>query len=280
MRRAQAGDVILLVSGRGHRSFIRTLEVGRRIETDKGYLLHDDLIGQPLGVQVRTHLGHPFYLLTPTTDELIRNLPRESQIIFPKDAGYTIMKLGIKPGSKVVEAGTGSGGFCLALATAVGADGHVYSYDTRSDFQALARRNLDRVGLAGRVTFRTRDIEEGIDETDSDAVFIDMLTPDKVLEQARVCLRGSGALGCLVPTANQVIDLLRGLSAHNGYAFVEVEEILLRSYKPVAGRLRPDDRMIGHTGYLVFARAVLKPSESFEDFNQPPVIPVEERKED
>jgi tRNA (adenine57-N1/adenine58-N1)-methyltransferase len=241
----------------------------RRLETDRGVLSHDDLIGQPIGSEVRTHLGYAYYLLLPTTEEIVKNLPRESQIIFPKDAGYIMMKLGIAPGSRVVEAGTGSGGLCLALATAVGPEGHVFSYDVRNDMQLLARRNLERAGLNNRVTLTRQDAQAGFAETEVDAVFLDLLIPHHLLEQSRAALRGGGVLGCLVPTANQVIDLLKALASHPGYTFVEVEELILRAYKAVAARLRPEDHMIGHTGYLVFARAVI-PSSDTDSGAQPP----------
>lgn len=258
MRRAQAGDVILLVNERDRKWFIRTLEPGRTLQTHRGVLAYDDLIGQPLGAKVRTHLGFTFYLFTPTTDELVRNVRRESQIVFPKDAGYIIMKLGIKPGSRVVEAGTGSGGLCLTLATMVGDEGHVFSYDVREKMQRIARGNVERAGLSDRVTFKHRDVAEGFDETDVDAVFLDMLKPWGFLDQAYAALRGSGMLGCLVPTANQLVEMLEALGSHPGFGFVEAEELILRSYKTVPARVRPDERMVGHTGYLIFARAVVQ----------------------
>jgi len=93
-------------------------------------------------------------------------------------------------------------------------------------------------------------------------VFLDLLIPDQMLGQARLALRGGGVLGCLVPTANQVIDLLKAFAAHPGFGFIEVEELILRSYKAVAARLRPEDHMIGHTGYLVFARAIIRSAGS------------------
>lgn len=264
MRRAQAGDTILLVSEKDRKCFIRMLEPGKRLETHRGWLAHDDLIGQPLGAQVFTQLGFPYYLLLPTTDELIRFLHRESQIIFPKDAGYIIMKLGIHPGATVIEAGTGSGGLCLALATIVGDEGRVYSYDVRPAMQEIARRNLERAGLAHRVIFRLQDALEGFSERDADAVFLDMLTPHLAVDQAREALRGSGVLGCIVPTVNQLVQVADCLHAHRGYGFVEADELLLRSYKTLPVRVRPDDRMVGHTGFLVFARAVIRPSGHIE----------------
>ncbi|HEC21774.1 MAG TPA: tRNA (adenine-N1)-methyltransferase [Chloroflexi bacterium] len=260
MRRAQAGDVVLLVSEKDRKSFVRTLEPGKQLQTHRGVLAHDDLIGQPLGSQVRTHLGFAYYLLPPTTDELVRNLRRESQIIFPKDSGYIIMKLGVRPGSVVIEAGTGSGGLCLVLATIVGDDGHVFSYDVRSDMQRIARRNIERARLSHRVTFRAGNVTEGFEETDVDAVFLDMRSPWEALDQARAALSGGGVLGCLVPTANQLVRLIGALDAHPGFGFIEAEELILRPYRTVPARVRPDDQIVGHTGYLIFARAVFPPA--------------------
>ena len=263
MRRTAAGDRVLLI-GKDHKRFIRELVPGEKLETHRGILAYDDLIGQPLGAAVRTHLGHYFYLLAPTTDDLVRGLPRQSQIIFPKDAGYIVLKLGIQPGVTVVEAGTGSGGLCLALATLVGDEGRVVSYDVREEMQRLAQRNLSRVGLESRVTFKLRDIVEGFDEVDADALFLDVLTPWNYLNQAYKALRGSGVLGGLVPTVNQLIQFVEALHAHPGFVEIEAEELILRPYKTLPVRVRPEDRIIGHTGYLIFARTIIPGEEPLE----------------
>lgn len=258
MRHAQAGDTVLLVSDKDRRCYIRTLDPGRKLETHRGFIAHDDLIGQLLGQRVYTHLGFPYFLLTPTTEELIRYIRRQSQIIFPKDAGYIIMKLGIKPGTIVIEAGTGSGALCMALATMVGDTGHVFSYEVREDMQEMALQNLKRVGLTDRVTSKLRDISAGFDETDVDALFLDVSIPQRFLDQARAALRGGGVLGCIVPTVNQLTGMVEALVTHPGYGFVEVDELLLRSFKTLPSRVRPEDQMVGHTGYLIFARAVIQ----------------------
>jgi tRNA (adenine57-N1/adenine58-N1)-methyltransferase len=264
LHRAKVGDRVLLI-GQDHKRFIRKLVPGEKLETHRGILLHDDLIDQPLGAVVRTHMGHAFYLLSPTTDDLVRGLPRQSQIIFPKDAGYIALKLGIHPGVRVVEAGTGSGGLCLTLATLVGDVGHVFSYDVRESMQQLAARNLRRAGMEGRVTFKLRDIAEGFDEDDADALFLDVLTPWAYLDQAHAALRGSGMLGALVPTVNQLIQLVDALDGHPGFVEIEAEELILRPYKTLPIRVRPEDRIIGHTGYLIFARTIIPDEETSEE---------------
>ena len=250
-----AGDVVLLF-GRDRKALILVLKPGERVETHRGTLGHDDLIGQPWGLRVRTHMGYPFSLLRPSTDDLMRNIKRKSQIVYPKDAGYIMLKLGVRSGTRVVEAGTGSGGMALALAQAAMPTGRVYSYDNRPDMQTMARHNLVRVGLDAYVEFKLRDVEEGFDETDVDALFYDLPAPWRYLEQAAAALVNGGFFGCILPTANQVIQLLHALETQP-FDMVEVEELILRPYKTVPARFRPFDRIIAHTGFLIFARKLV-----------------------
>ena len=137
---AQAGDVVQLI-GRDNKNFIVRLATGQRLETHRGIFRHDELIGQELGGEVLTHLGHAFFMIQPSTDDIIRNLKRTSQIIYPKDSGFILMKLSVQPGQTVLEAGTGSGGMTTVLAQTVGPTGHVVSYDIREDMQRRALRN-------------------------------------------------------------------------------------------------------------------------------------------
>jgi tRNA (adenine57-N1/adenine58-N1)-methyltransferase len=189
--------------------------------------------------------------LRPSTDDLVRDLKRTTQIIYPKDAGYILMKMRITPGSRVVEAGTGSGGLTLVFAQAVSPDGRVYSYEVRPEMQELARKNL-----ADFVDFKQRDIAEGFDEYGADALFLDLPNPWDYLAQAHSALSGGGFFGCILPTTNQVSSLIGALEEAS-FGLIEVEELLLRPYKAVPARLRPMDRMVAHTGYLVFARALI-----------------------
>lgn len=256
MALTQAGAVVQLV-GRDNKYFITRLTPGLRLETHRGIFAHDALIGQPLGTEVFTHLGHAFFLIEPSTDDLIRDIKRSSQIIYPKDSGFILMKLSIQPGQTVMEAGTGSGGMTTVLAQTVGPTGRVISYDIRADMQKLAARNMERVGLAERVTFKLRDIAEGFDEVDADAFFLDVPNPWDYTGLVRKALKGGGFFGSILPTANQVSTLLVALQ-RDGYEFVEVCEVLLRYYKTVPERLRPTDRMVAHTGYLIFGRPVTR----------------------
>lgn len=255
---ARDGDLAELV-GLRHKHFILTLKSGSKFETHRGVLMHDDLIGKPWGTQVFSHMGSPFYLLQPSLADLLTDLPRTTQILYPKDIGFILVTMGIGPGKKVIEAGTGSGSMTIAAAYAVGPDGHVVSYEVRPDMQNLARKNVERVGLSARVEFKLRDIQHGIDETDGDAFFLDVPNPWDYILQVRNALRPGAFLCSLVPTFNQVEDLLLALRRGN-FAFIEVCEILLRYFKPEPARIRPTDRMVAHTGFLIFGRKI-EPSE-------------------
>lgn len=251
---AREGDIAELV-GLRHKRFIITLKAGSKFETHRGVLQHDDLIGRSWGTQVFSHLGAAFYLMQPTLADILLDLPRTTQILYPKDIGFILVNTGIGPGKRVLEAGTGSGSMTIALAHAVGPEGRVTSYEVRPDMQNLARKNLERVGLGARVDFKLRDIQEGFDETDADAFFLDVPNPWDYIAKVRDSLKPGGFIACLVPTFNQVSDLLLALRRES-FAFVEVCEILLRYYKPEPSRLRPTDRMVAHTGFLIFGRRI------------------------
>lgn len=255
---AQDGDLAQLV-GLRHKHFILTLQAGAKFETHRGILQHDDLIGKPWGTQVFSHIGAPFFLLQPSLADLLTELPRTTQILYPKDIGFILVTMGVGPGQKVMEAGTGSGSMTTALAHAVGPEGRVISYEIKPDFQNLARKNLTRFGLESRVDFKLRDIGQGFDETDVDAFFLDVANPYDYTGQVRAALKPGGFLCCLIPTFNQVEKTLQALR-QNRFAFVEVCELLLRYYKSEPARIRPTDRMVAHTGFLVFARRI-EPSE-------------------
>lgn len=246
----------MLISPDGRRYLI-TLRSGRRFHTNKGVIEHDELIGRPLGREVSTHLGQVFLVLRPSLHDLLMNLKRVSQIIYPKEIGLILLKLDAVRGRRVIEAGTGSGALTLALARGVEPDGMVYSYEAREEMLRTARRNLEEAGALGNVELFQRDIAEGFLQRDVDALFLDVREPWDYLEQVCEALADGGVFGALVPTTNQVSILLAAMAYHP-FTAVEVLEILERHYKPVPQRLRPEDRMVGHTGYLLFARKVAR----------------------
>ncbi len=248
------GDLVQLV-GLSHKSFIITLQCGAVFHSHRGLLNHDDLIGQVWGTQVLSHNGSPFFILQPSLTDILRNTKRSTQIMYPKEIGYILLYMGFGPGSQVIEAGTGSGSFTTALAHAVGENGHVFSYEVKEANQAAAKKTLEKLKLFDRVDFKIRDISQGFDEENVDGVFLDVSNPYDYLKQVRDALKPGGHFGCIVPTTNQVMQVLVALR-RNDFAFVEVCDISVRFYKTEPTRFRPTDRMIAHTGYLVFARPV------------------------
>ena len=272
---AREGDLVQL-QGAGHKSHLLRLEAGGVLQTHRGVIRHDDIIGQQWGSRLESHQGNPFYLLQPGIADLIKNIKRTTQILYPKEIGQIIINMGIGPGMRVLECGTGSGGLTTAFAYMVGESGHVYSYERKQDVQALAIKNLEKVGLRDRVTFKVGDASDGFPEENVDALFLDLPNPYDYLAQSRKSLKPGGYLGMLVPTVNQVQLCLRALMHHN-FAFVEVVEVLVRYYKTDWEHLRPVDRMIAHTGFLLFGRPVDRLGlEKSEEEIQPEVDEAEE----
>lgn len=256
---AREGDLVELV-GVGYKHIILQLEKDGVLHTHRGVVQHNDLIGKPWGTKTTSHTGNPFFLLQPSLADLIRGIPRSTQIMYPKDIGFILLTLGVGPGTKVLEAGTGSGGLTTALTYSVGNEGHVFSYDKREEQQKTAIKNIEKFGLAQRVTFKIRDIADGFDEVGVDALFLDVPNPYDYLVQVKKALKPGGFFGTILPTTNQVIRLLPELR-RNYFSFIEVVETSIRYYKPESERFRPVDRMVAHTGYLIFARPFLTPLE-------------------
>jgi tRNA (adenine57-N1/adenine58-N1)-methyltransferase len=262
----QPGDLVQLVTGRDSR-FIFRLEPGNSFQSHLGIIQHDDLIGQTWGSRVKSHLGKVFAVLQPSLDDLLRDIPRQTQIMYPKDIGYLLVTMGIGPGTIVIECGTGSGALTTALAYTVGEAGHVYTYEKNPSFSQTAQDNLAKFGLDHRVTFKQRDLSEGFDQEKAHAVFLDLADPENYIAVARKALVSGGHLGCFLPTTNQVSLLITALKQNN-FDYIEVSEIMHRYYKASATRLRPVDKMVAHTGFLIFSRKLepfTVPEEESED---------------
>jgi tRNA (adenine57-N1/adenine58-N1)-methyltransferase len=256
---ASAGQVILLVTADSKR-YLLQLQPNARFHCHLGTLEHNDLIGQPIGTTVFSQLGHPLLLLEPSLADLMTRVKRGTQIVYPKDAAYLVYRLNLRAGSRIIEAGTGSGSLTIALAWSVAPTGKVYTYEARPEIFSVAQHNLRRAGVLSTVEMHQASIDDGFVETGVDALFLDVRHPWDYMDQVRQALRPGGFFASLVPTTNQVSSLLTSLE-QSGFADISVEELLLRKYKPVPDRLRPDDNMIGHTGYLIFARPIIDPSD-------------------
>lgn len=248
------GDLAEIV-GRSHFHHIVKIEAGKEIQSHKGILKIDDLIGLPWGSTVKSHNGNTFFVLQPALNDMVKDIPRNTQILYPKDIGFVLMSLSIGPGKRVIEAGTGSGALTTAFANALGDEGRLYSYEARPEMQTVAVKNLTRVGLQDRVDFKLRNIEEGFDETNVDALFLDVPNSYDYIPQVKKALKPGGFFGGILPTTNQVTKLLYALRT-NGFAFTEVCEILIRYWRADSEKFRPADRMVAHTGFLIFSRSL------------------------
>lgn len=248
------GDLAEIV-GRSHFHHIVKIEAGKEIQSHKGILKMDDLIGLRWGSTVKSHNGNTFFILQPALNDILKDTPRNTQILYPKDIGFVLLSLGVGPGTTVVEAGTGSGALTTAFAHAVGPAGHVFTYEARKEMQDVAVKNLRKNYLDDRVTFKLRNIGEGFDERNADCLFLDVPNSYDYIPQVKAALKPGGFFGGILPTANQVEKLLRALK-ENGFSFTEVCEILIRYYRTDPDRFRPADRMVGHTGFLIFSRSL------------------------
>lgn len=237
------------------RKYLARVEKERKLHTHKGYIDMSALIGLEYGSKVKSNIGVDFVVLQPTLWDYVLKVARKTQVIYPKDMAIMIFRLGLRPGMKVVEAGTGSGALTCALAFFV-KPGTVYSYEINPSFQEVAKKNLERAGLLDYVVLKLKDITQGIDEEAVDAVVLDMATPWLVVPHAYKALKGGGHFASFSPTINQVEKTVLELRKY-GFVDIKVYEILLREIKVEEGAVRPEMFMIGHTGYITFARKSL-----------------------
>lgn len=252
--RLRDGDSVVLID-RKDRLYLRTLRAGRTMSLRGAPLPCDALIGRPEGISIETPGGESVLVLRPTYAQLIPNLPRRAQPIYPKDVGPILLWGDIAPGAHVVEVGTGPGALTIALLRAVGPTGRLASYETRDEFAQMARDNVARFhGPAPNWTLHTADAFAGLVERDVDRLVIDLAEPWRLLDVAAPALRPGAVVTAFVPTALQVKQAVDGFRAHGAFGAVETLETLVRFWHVRERSVRPEHRMVAHTGFLVFAR--------------------------
>lgn len=248
-----ANDELVLIIYKD-KKYLKRVTEGQSFHGKGGAISYTDIIGKPYGVRVGE-----YDLYEPTIEDVVMYaFKRETQIIFPKDSFYIAFKINVKSGSRVLEVGTGSGALTYILSHLAGPDGRIVSFELEERHYRNARKNIERYGMWENVELNNGDVEESGQDV-FDAAFIDMREPWTRLQKVRSLLKPSGSIGMIVPTANQISELLKGLQ-EGGFGHIEVMEIMHRKYKTVAERVRPQDRMIAHTGYLVFARRIDGPA--------------------
>lgn len=258
---SEGDDILLYLNPRT--TYLVRVEKGRSFHTHKGFVQLDGLIGKEYGVRIESSIGVQFVALEPTVRDYVFKMSRRTQINYPKDIALIIMFSGIGPGSTVVEAGTGTGALTSVLAFYVRTGGHIYSYEVRQEFMESALKNLERAGVSEYVSLKNKDITGGIDETDVDAVILDLATPWLVVPHAYSALKGSGSLVSFSPTIDQVLKSVEALR-ENGFVDIETIECLMRGMQVEPGKTRPETLMTAHTGYITSARKALIPSVTFQ----------------
>lgn len=252
-RRFAAGDRVLLVDNRRRRHLI-TLEPGGQFHTHAGIVQHDDLIGRDDGTTVHTSRNARLVAVRPTLSDYVLEMPRGAQVIYPKDLGPILMLADVFPGARILESGVGSGALTTAMLRAIGPTGHVTGYEIRDDFAERALRNVHGfLGPEVPLDVQVRDVYDGIDVRDLDRVVLDLPEPWRVVKSAVEALRPGGILLAYLPTILQV-GRLREELAESPFGMVETLEVLQRGWHVEGQSIRPDHRMVAHTGFLTHAR--------------------------
>ena len=251
------GERALLIDSK-QRRYLVTLESGKQFHSHMGALEHDALIGELEGVRVQATKGGRLLAVRPTLSDFVLKMKRGAQVIYPKDVGLILVYADIYPGASVLEAGTGSASLTLALSRAVGESGRLVSYELRQDHHDQAIANVDTwfEGIGGvpeNLDLRVGDVFDDVTGETFDRMVLDMPEPWRAVGTTTAALSAGGIICCYLPTIPQVqqtVDALRS----SGFGMIETLEGLVRTWKIEGQSVRPDHRMVAHTGFLVTAR--------------------------
>lgn len=254
IKKVKKDDTVVLVDS-SYRKFL--VDTGGKTDKIKGVGVIDPsiLVGKKYGKQL--NIGNKqFWILTPSLQDKLQGLKRKAQIILPRDAAHIVMNCSIESGNKVLEAGMGSGSLTIALANAIAPNGKVISYDKREDFIEHAMKNLKTAKLDSYISTKIKDVTKGINEKELDAIILDIPDPWKAVPHAWKALKPGGYLCSYSPLISQVEQTVKEIEKHS---FIEVKtlENIQREMIVSERGTRPSFDMLGHTGYLTFARKVL-----------------------
>ncbi len=254
-RPLEPGERALLLDEKGRR-FLVSLEAGSTFHFHGGAVPHDDIIGAEEGTTVRSNTGAALMCFRPRLRDFVLKMARGAQVIYPKDLGAILVYADVFPGAAVLEAGTGSGALTMALCRAVGPEGRVVSYEVRPEFQEVAARNIE--SFFGKppawLELRPGDVREvaGLGEH-FDRALLDVPEPWGVLPAVAETLPPGAVVCGYLPTTGQVQTLVASLR-EGGFAEIETFELLVRGWHVTPRSVRPEHRMVGHTGFITVAR--------------------------
>jgi tRNA (adenine57-N1/adenine58-N1)-methyltransferase len=251
-RQFRAGEQVLLIDTKKRR-YLLILEPGKEFHSHSGVVAHDDVIGSDEGTAFRSTRGMVYTAIRPTLADFVFKMPRGAQVIYPKDLGAILLLADIFPGARVLESGLGSGALSMAMLRA-GAD--IVGYELREDFAARAQKNVAAFlgpDALHRYRVELRDCYEGIDESGLDRVVLDLPEPWQVVKHAARALHPGGILVAYTPQITQAVQLREALAA-SAFGMAETIEVLHRAWHIEGQSVRPDHRMVAHTGFLTHAR--------------------------
>ncbi|WP_292881866.1 tRNA (adenine-N1)-methyltransferase [Methanobrevibacter sp. UBA188] len=223
------------------------LKPGAEFQSDLGIVKADVLDNAQIGDEVKSHLDHSFKIVKPNVNDFIDLMERRCSILIKKDIGQVLAHTGLGAGSRVVDAGTGAGAIALHFGNVVGLEGKVFTYEVREDFAEVARRNITNIEV------KNKNIKEGIDEDNIDLIFLDLPKPFEIFEEVMESLNVGGWLAVYAPYIDQAETSYR-VAKKLGFYDIEIIETLERGLEVRTQGVRPKTRMVGHSGYLLFAR--------------------------
>ena len=245
----------VILIDRRRRETYAVLQPGKTQNINGNVIAHDDLIGLASGGRIESKKGNPFKVFRATLKQHILNMHRYATIIYPKDIAAMLMHGDIGPGAHVVEGGLGSGALALSILRAIGPQGHLTTYELKDDSIRCSRRNIEVfMGPVDHHEIRHQDIYEGMSEVDVDRVVLDVPEPWRVVSHAAESLIDGGLFIAYVPTTLQVYELIKTLRDHPAMYTTWSLELLERPWHVTEDSSRPEHRMVGHTGFLVFSR--------------------------
>lgn len=230
------------------------LKEGKEFQSDLGIVSQEQIENAEIGDELKSHLGHVFKIIKPTVNDFIEIMDRRCSILIQKDIGTVLARTGLGSGDRVVDSGTGAAAIALNFGNVVGETGRVYTYEIREDFAEVACKNIENFGITN-IEVKNKDIKEGIDETDIDLVFLDLPKPFEIFEDVYETLKVGGWLAVYAPYIDQA-EIAYRVAKKLGFYDIEIIETLERGLEVRPQGVRPKTRMVGHSGYLVFARKI------------------------
>ena len=228
------------------------LKEDKEFQSDLGIVSAEQIANSKIGDELKSHLDHTFKIVKPNVNDFIDLMDRRCSILIQKDIGSVLAHTGLGAGDRVVDAGTGAGAIALNFGNVVGSEGKVYTYEIREDFAEVARKNIENFGITN-IEVKNKDIKEGIDENNLDLIFLDLPKPFEIFEDVYDSLKVGGWLTVYAPYIDQA-EVSYRIAKKLGFYNIDIIEILERGLEVRQQGVRPKTRMVGHSGYLLFAR--------------------------